>query len=234
MPSNDGEDENSYYPISRSGKIQANQTANNNITFLMGNQSDWTAKILQPFVRSVGRFNNPVILDLGRINSRHITYFGSLCWKVYVCDFLRECKDFSDEDNRLVTQDEQISPPPWERVLNELDFVENSLHGILLWDILDIFPNVLAEELVKRLSMTLGRGGLMFSFFGPKKPDSITNDNGFKVGSENQKGKLPSFNFGNCSHFYQNSEIMTIFADFNVRHFYTMKNGYRGILIQKI
>ncbi len=220
-------------PNSRSGKIQATQTANNNITFLVGNRSDWTAKILQPFVRAVGRFDNPVILDLGRLNSRHISYFGSLCWKVYVCDFLRECKDIFDEDNRLETLEEQIGPPPWERILTELDVVQNSLHGILLWDILDIFPNIWAEDLVRRLSLTLGKDGLMFTFFGPKKPDAITNKNGLKASSEDQKDKLPSFKFGKYTHFYQNSEIMAIFSDFNVRHFYTMSNGYRGILIQK-
>ncbi len=220
-------------PISRNGKIQANQTANKNITFLMGNRSDWTAKILQPFIRAVGRFDDPVILDLGRINNRHIAYFGSLCWKVYVCDFLRECKDIFDEDNRLETQGEQKVPPPWERVLCELDFVQNSLHGILLWDILTIFPKVWAEELVRRLSLTLGRGGLMFSFFGPKKPDANANESGFKTDGEDQKGKLPSFQFGKHTRFYQNSEIMTIFSDFNVLYFYTMKNGYRGILVQK-
>ncbi len=73
----------------------------------------------------------------------------------------------------------------------------------------------------------------MFSFFGPKKPDAITNKNGLKAVSEDQKDKLPSFKFGKYTHFYQNSEIMTIFSDFNVRYFYTMRNGYRGILIQK-
>lgn len=199
----------------------------------MANRSDWTAKILQPFIKAVGRFDDPIILDLGRINSRHISYFGSLCWKVYVCDFLRECKDIFDEDNGLEAEGEEEGSPPWEKVLCELDFVPNSLHGILLWDILDIFPKVWAEELVRRLSLTLEKGGLMFSFFSPQKPGASTGENGFKTNGEHEEGKLPRFPFGKYSRFYQNSEIMTIFSDFNVLYFYTMRNGYRGILIQK-
>lgn len=198
----------------------------------MGNRSDWTAKILQPFVMAVNRFEKPVILDLGRINSRHITYFGSLCWKIYVCDFLRECKDILNDGDQSETTGEPTSSP-WERVLWEMDLAKNSLNGILLWDILDTFPNVWAEKLVRQLLIMLERGGLIFSFFGPQKPDTTPNKKRFKVASEEEKEELLSFELGKYNYFHQNSEIMDIFVDFNVRHFYTMRNGYRGILIQK-
>lgn len=204
--------------------------------FLPENRSVWNSKVIKPFLNTLEQIERPSLLDLGPINGSNISFFGTFGWKVYAYDFLRELQETSENTPIPFLDDqeeEEFGLTPWERVLDGLEFALESLHCVLFWDILDRLTKVRAEELFKRLSTALEPGALILSFFSGGKLGEVRTHGRYKILDEDHIEHIPILSSGLGERFYQNSEITNLFSGFNVLNFFTMKNGYREILLQR-
>jgi hypothetical protein len=196
----------------------------------------WTSRITKTFLDTLERIERPILFDLGPINGDNISFFGALGGKVYAYDFLREYQEAS-ENTTIRFQDEkeeeEFGLTPWEGVLDGLDFAPKLLHGILLWDILDRLTKARAEELVNRLITALEPGGLVLSFFSGGKLGEVRTHGKYNILDDNHIEHIPIPSSGLSERYYQNGEITSIFSGLSVMNFYTMKNGYREILLQR-
>lgn len=195
-----------------------------------------TSRVLKPFVEFLEPFQRPTILDLGHISSRNISFFGHLGWRVHAHDFLRDYQETLEKARKEWQERagiEDIGTDPWKTTLAGLDFRRDSLNGVLLWEILDRLPHVLAQEVVDRLSGALAPGGVMISFFRGDHPREERTHGRFRIRDQNRIMYIPQAPSPLDQWFYQNSEIMELFSHLNVVHFYSMNSGYREVLIQK-
>lgn len=213
--------------------IEPGHSAKEQLAISPEGRSVWGSKVLNPFLDSLERFERPIILDLGSTSSDNISFFGTRGWKVYAYDFLREYRETSGEAPFQEEEVEEFEFDAWRRVVDGLDFALDSLHGVLFWDILDKLPQAWAREVLRRVSAVLEQDGLILSFFGGEKLREDRTFAKFRILDGDRIEHLSGATSHPVQRFYQNSEILSLFSGFSVLNFYSMKDGYREILVQK-
>ena len=128
---------------------------------------------LEQFVESLGDVHHPTVLDLGRVWNSTVTFFTGLGCKLYTEDLFQALYQALNENG-------PDSPPLLERFLGPaLQYPEESLRGILAWDLFDYLPEGVVEPVAHRLFDRLEPGGAFLGFFHGR-PDN-TSFNRYRV-----------------------------------------------------
>jgi hypothetical protein len=102
------------------------------------------------------------ILDLGGVNQQNVTVITNLGHRLYSEDFLRQLGDTFGSD----TAADQSNPGQIDYFLRQtLDYGEQQIDGVLVWDVLEYLGPALLTAVVDRLHTIMRPKSYMLSFF---------------------------------------------------------------------
>lgn len=113
---------------------------------------------------SLGTHEQPLLLDLGPVVGPNVTFFG----EEIGCKILVE--DLSKDIDRHVREGTLAELPAFFAQRFSRD--ENSVDGILCWDVLDYLDKAAAESLARQLTRILKPDGVLLAFFSTADPRS--------------------------------------------------------------
>ncbi|MBI2956734.1 MAG: class I SAM-dependent methyltransferase [Acidobacteria bacterium] len=120
---------------------------------------------LPQFVAALEEVEHPAVLDLGRVWQATVAFFTRRHCKLYTEDLFQAVSD-------ALAETRAEAPPLAERFLAAaLPYPEESVRGILAWDVFDYLPDELVEPLAARLSAVLEPGGVFLGLFHNRLED---------------------------------------------------------------
>jgi hypothetical protein len=135
-----------------------------------------TSKVFPRFLSALSREPAPVLVDLGPIVGSNIAFFGDrLACKIYVEDLASDVEAFARRGER-----ERLGAFFSVR----LSQADESVDGVLCWDLFDHLDRASGRALAGRLTRLLRKGGSLYGFFGTTAVDLSTYSR-FAVEAEN-------------------------------------------------
>ena len=101
------------------------------------------------------------ILDLGGLNQQNVTVITNLGHRIYTEDFLRLLSDTFGSDAA-----DQSNPGQIDYFLRQaLDYGEDQIDGVLVWDVLEYLAPALLAAVIDRLHYIVRPKSYLLSFF---------------------------------------------------------------------
>lgn len=114
-------------------------------------------KALDRFLAGLGGRQQLVLLDLGPVVGSNVTFFGEqIGCKIFV-------EDLSKDVDRHVTEDKLDQLPAFLDA--RLPYDDETIDGILCWDVFDYLERGAAERLAKQLKRVLRPEGVLLAMF---------------------------------------------------------------------
>ncbi len=140
-----------------------------------------TTNSLKEFLWLLGDTPQARILDLGPISQSTLNFFVEKRYRVSSEDLLRGWKEFlSVEEESLRThpvsrdtEEPEVATLAERFLETALRFPDESVHGILAWDLLDYFDADVMPRLTERLFRILRPGGAMLGLFHSRPAGSF-------------------------------------------------------------
>jgi hypothetical protein len=178
------------------------------------------------------------ILDLGPVYQATVTFFIEKGYRVSSEDMLHEWKDFlGAEEERLRTtpigeDTERLSLPALAEKFIEtsLDYPDESVHGVLLWDLLDYFDPAVVPALMNRLYNMLHPGGTVLALFHSRPAERFHR---YRIMDEQTVELLPAPTLAVHAHVFQNREILDLFGKFRSSKTFVGRDQVREALFIK-
>jgi hypothetical protein len=186
--------------------------------------SVYATKALRKFLQTLTSRELPVLMDLGPLVGSNVAYFGEqLGCKIFVEDI------FADLD-RHVREDKLEQLP--EFLKKRFSQRDNSVDGILCWDVLDYLDRASAQELANQLMRVLRPDGALLGFFGsaPQQDPLYTK---FVIVDEQSLRHRPYPATRKRQSVLLNRDIIRLFADLRVADSFLLKTNSREILFKK-
>jgi SAM-dependent methyltransferase len=124
-------------------------------------------KALARFMASLAGREQPLLLDLGPVVGANVTFFG----EEIGCKILVE--DLSKDIDRYVREGKLDQLPAFFE--QRFSKPEDSVDGILCWDVFDYLERTAAEPLARQLTRILKPEGVLLAFFSTADPRSTVN-----------------------------------------------------------
>jgi len=193
---------------------------------------------LKEFLWLLGDIPHARILDLGAVSQHTINFFIQKGFKLTTEDLLRAWKDF------LATEEERLrSSPPEESyeeltaaaladrfLKTELQYGDESLNGVVIWDLFDYFDITAAPKFVERLYKMLRPGGAMLCLFHSRPPAAFHR---YRILEGNNVEQVPAPTLAVHSHVFQNREIQDLFRQFRSSKTFVGRDQVREALFLK-
>ena len=120
------------------------------------------SKVLPRFLSAITQ-PAPVLVDLGAVVGANIAFFGErLACKIFVEDLITEveaCTRRGERDRLGAVLSARLKQP------------DESVDGILCWDLFDFLDRASGRVLAERLARLLRKGGALYGFFGTTAVD---------------------------------------------------------------
>jgi len=114
---------------------------------------------LEQFVETLEEARHPAVLDLGRVWHSTVSFFTGHGCKLYSEDLFQSLY-------QAIVETSRESPPLRDRFLaSVLQYPEESVRGILAWDLFDYLPEELVHPVAERLGWLLEPGGAFLGLF---------------------------------------------------------------------
>jgi hypothetical protein len=177
------------------------------------------------------------ILDLGAVSQSTLTFFIEKGYRVSTEDLLHEWKDFlTTEEERLRTtplgEGERHSLPALaEKFIDTgLNYPENSVHGVLIWDLLDYFDPAVVPALMNRLYNMLQPGGTVLALFHSRPAERFHR---YRILDGQTIELLLAPTLAVHAHVFQNREILDLFGKFRSSKTFVGRDQVREALFIK-
>ncbi len=178
------------------------------------------------------------ILDLGAVSQATLTFFIEKGYRVSTEDLLHEWKDFlTTEEERLRTtpageEAERHSLPALaEKFIDTaLNYPENSVHGVLIWDLLDYFDPAVVPALMSRLYNMLHPGGTVLALFHSRAAERFHR---YRIRDGQTVELLSAPTLAVHAHVFQNREILDLFGKFRSSKTFVGRDQVREALFIK-
>jgi Methyltransferase domain len=123
-------------------------------------------RALNKFLAALATRPRPVLLDLGPAVGSNVSFFGEeVGCKIFFGDL------FKDVDQHVVQGKLDDLPAFFDKRFQQED---ETIDGILCWDVFDYMERAPAERLAKQLTRLLRPEGVVLAFFGTADPRSET------------------------------------------------------------
>jgi hypothetical protein len=178
------------------------------------------------------------ILDLGAVSQATLTFFIEKGYRVSTEDMLHEWKDFlTTEEERLRTTplgedvERHSLPALAEKFIDTaLNYPENSVHGVLIWDLLDYFDPAVVPALMNRLYNMLHPGGTVLALFHSRSAERFHR---YRILDGQTVELLPAPTLAVHAHVFQNREILDLFGKFRSSKTFVGRDQVREALFIK-
>lgn len=181
-------------------------------------------KALKKFLATLTSRESPVLLDLGPVVGSNVTFFGErLGCKIFVEDL------FGDVDRHAREGRPQALADFLSRRLKQ---EEETVDGILSWNLLDFLDPKAAKVLAASLTRLLRPDGALLGFFGTLAlPDSRFTK--YVIVDEGGLRQRPYASGGKRQVALQNRDIIKLFDGLRVSESFLLKTNVREILFRK-
>lgn len=178
------------------------------------------------------------ILDLGPVWQSTVTFFIEKGYRVSSEDMLREWKDFlatEEERLRMAPVGEEVErrslPALAEKFIDTaLNYPENSVHGVLIWDLLDYFDPAVVPALMNRLYNMLHPGGTVLALFHSRPAERFHR---YRILDGQTVELLSAPTLAVHAHVFQNREILDLFGKFRSSKTFVGRDQVREALFIK-
>ncbi|HEX4077178.1 MAG TPA: class I SAM-dependent methyltransferase [Candidatus Acidoferrales bacterium] len=178
------------------------------------------------------------ILDLGPAWQSTITFFIEKGYRVASEDMLHEWKDFlTIEEERLrtapigeETERRSLSALAEKFIETSLTYPEESVHGVLLWDLLDYFDPAVVPALMDRLYNMLHPGGTVLAHFHSRPAERFHR---YRIMDGQTVELVPAPTLAVHAHVFQNREILDLFGKFRSSKTFVGRDQVREALFIK-
>jgi hypothetical protein len=116
------------------------------------------SKVFPKFLSAVGQQDRPALLDLGPVVGSNVEFFGErLACKLYIEDLFLDIESAARRGAREGLE---------ATLMGRLGLGDQSVDGILCWDIFDFLDRRAGLALASHLATLLRTGGVLYGFFG--------------------------------------------------------------------
>jgi hypothetical protein len=184
----------------------------------------FATKALRKFLTCLTSRESPVLLDLGPVVGGNVSFFGEqLGCKIFVEDIFAEV-DRHIRDGKL-----DVLPAFLKRRFPQSD---DSVDGILCWDIIDYLDRASAQELAAQLTRVLRPDGALLGFFGTAQPRDTRYTKYIIADEVNLKYRSYPAARGRQATLV-NRDIIRLFPGLRVSDSFLLQNNLREILFRK-
>lgn len=189
-----------------------------------GPGSVYGTKALRKFLAALTNRPDPVLLDLGPVIGPNVSFFGEqLGCKIIVEDL------FADVERH--TREGTLDALP-EVFAKRLPQADQSVDGILCWDLFDFLQPAAAQVVAAEVSRVLRAEGALLGFFSTA-PIRETTFTKFVVVDEGNLRHRPYGPVRTRSRVLQNRDIIKLFEGLRVSDSFLLQTNLREILFRK-
>jgi methyltransferase family protein len=184
----------------------------------------FNTKALRKFLTSLTAHPSPVLLDLGPVVGSNVSFFGEqLGCKIFVEDI------FGDLDRHVREGKTDLLPAFLKKRFPQ---AENTVDGILCWDLVDYLDRPAAQELATELTRVLRPDGALLGFFGTAQAREARYTKYIIVDELNLKHRsYPASR--SRQQILLNRDIIRLFPGLRVSDSFLLQNNMREILFRK-
>jgi hypothetical protein len=182
-----------------------------------------TSKVLPRFLSLMAAKGTPVVMDLGAVVGANIAFFGEqLGCKIFI-------EDLFGERERQLGRGVPLAPGT---LAGRLAHPDESIDGILCWDLFDFLDRPASTALATRLVALLKPGGAVYGFFGSVSGD-ITHHTRFIVESKSSLRWQPMPAAPTRRNVLVTRDVNKLFAGLTVAESVLLKSNTRESLFRK-
>ena len=184
----------------------------------------FATKALKKFIHCLTSRPSPVLIDLGSVVGGNVTFFGEqLGCKIFVEDL------FADVDRHVRTgKIADLAAFMKKRFPQE----NESVDGVLCWDLIDYLDKPAATELAAQLMRVLRPDGALLGFFSTGRPRDSQYTKFVIMDDVNLKYRSYPAARGRQTALL-NRDIIKLFAGLRVSDSFLLQNNLREILFRK-
>lgn len=207
-----------------------------------GNQSlkARTSNGLKEFLWLLSDIHRVRVLDLGPVWQSTVNFFLEKGFRISTEDLLATWKEFvSAEEERMRTAPvdadgfvERISSAALaDKFLeNALKYPEESIHGVLAWDLLDYFDPAVGSRIMDRLFDILHPGGAVLTLFHSRAPERFHR---YRIINKQTFELVDAPTLAVHARVFHNREIMELFEKFRSSKTFVGRDQVREALFLK-
>jgi hypothetical protein len=184
----------------------------------------FATKALKKFLAMLTSRDTPSLIDLGPVVGSNVSFFGDqLGCKIFVEDIFAELE-------RHLKSDHLADFP--EFLTRRITQADQSIDGIICWDLFDFLDRPSAQALADQLTRVLRPEGALLGFYGPLQPREMQFTK-FIIADEMNLKHRPYGPLRRYPASLANRDIIRLFPDLRVYDSYLMKSNVRELLFRK-
>lgn len=180
------------------------------------------------------------VLDLGPVWQSTVNFFLEKGFRISTEDLLGTWKEFvSAEQERMRTAPstqegfvERVSPAALSKKFleNALQYPEESIHGVLAWDLLDYFEPAVGARIMDRIFNILHPGGAVLALFHSRAPERFQR---YRIVDKQTFELVDAPTLAVHARVFHNREIMELFEKFRSSKTFVGRDQVREALFLK-
>jgi hypothetical protein len=178
------------------------------------------------------------LLDLGAVFQSTVMFFIERGFRLSTEDMMRSWKEFltAEEETMRKMQVGAEGARVSQGMLagkfldSNLQYPEDSFHGVLAWDLFDYLDAELLPRVMERLYTILRPGGAVLASFHSKTPERF---NRYKIVDGQSIELIPSPTLAVHARIFQNREILDIFGKFRSSKTFVGRDQVREAIFLK-
>ena len=184
----------------------------------------FATKALRKFLTTLTQRESPTLLDLGPVVGSNVSFFGEqLGCKIFVEDI------FADLDRHVRAGKTDELPAFLKKRFPQND---NTVDGILCWDLIDYMDRPAAQELAAQLTRVLRPDGALLAFFGSGPAREARYTKYIIVDEVNLRHRSYAASRSRQASLL-NRDIIRMFSGLRVSDSFLLQNNLREILFRK-
>lgn len=184
----------------------------------------FSTKALRKFLSALTARESPVLLDLGPVVGSNVSFFGEqLGCKIFVEDI------YADIDRHVRGGKLEELPAFLKKRFPQAN---ESVDGILAWDVIDYLDKASAAEIAGQLTRVLRPEGALLGFFGTAQRGDTQYTKFIIADEQNLKHRSYPAGRGRQAALL-NRDIIRLFAGLRVSDSFLLQNNLREILFRK-
>jgi hypothetical protein len=171
-----------------------------------------------------------MVLDLGVSNQDNTDFFNALGHKLRYDNFVRSLDEsFGGGDFYANQEDEDRIEEFQAKVLN---FDDDSLDGVLVWDALQYLSPAMLEGAVSQMHSILHKGGQLLTVFHTDEKLVEIPSYSYRIQSQNRV-KLVSRTQRKPAQFFTTRSLEKLFRNFDQVKFFLTQDSLREVIVRK-